>query len=535
MKLSDYVVDFLVEQNIKYVFGITGGAIVHIFDSIEKNTEIKYICTEHEQAAAMAADAYSRITENLGVGIATSGPGATNLLTGVCCSYFDSIPTLYITGQVPKSQLKTGFNCRQIGFQETDIVGIFKPITKYSKLIEDPEKIRYYLEKALYIAKTGRPGPVLLDIPDDVQRAEINPETLEGFSPETKQVNNVSIGKQVSKVVELLQKSTRPIIIFGGGIKLGKCQDKAKELITKLNVPVALTWATKDMFPFDHPLVIEGFGVSSERGGNFAIQNSDLIIALATRLDTHETGNDLSTFAREAKKIIIDIDESELDKYEKRGMKVDLLINCDINEFLDEIISRNLKSNDITEWINNINRWKSKYPICPEEYFNQVDKVNPYVFMDILSKESKEGDIIITDAGSNLTWTMQSYRVKKNQTLFSAFNHSPMGYSLPASIGAFFARKKPIICIIGDGGIQMNIQELAIIAYHKLPIQIFLFNNNGYGIIQQTQDTWLNSTYAASNPDAGVAIPNFIKICEGYGIPTLSINNHKELILCQNL
>jgi acetolactate synthase-1/2/3 large subunit len=529
MKLSDYVVDFLAGQGVKHVFGITGGAIVHIFDSIDKNPNIKMIPTQHEQAAAMAADAYSRITGDLGVAMATSGPGATNLLTGVCCSYFDSIPLMVITGQVPRSQLNKDFKTRQIGFQETDIVNVFKPITKYSKLVEDPEKIKYELEKANHIARTGRPGPVLIDIPDDVQRADIDPSKLEGFTPEKIKSNADELNKRIEDTISLIENAERPVIILGNGIKLAKSSDKAKTFAEKLSFPVALTWATKDMLPYDHSLVIEGFGVSSERAGNFAVQNSDLILALGTRLDTHETGNDLSTFARAAKKVVVDIDNSELEKYGKRGMDVDISINCDVNDFLDEMLARTIKTKDTTDWKNKINEWKLKYPICQKAFFDQKDKVNPYAFMDVLSKESKEGDIIITDAGGNLTWTMQGHRVKKNQKLFSAFNHSPMGYSLPASIGAYFASKKPIVCIVGDGGIQMNIQELATIKYHNMPIQIFLFNNHGYGIIQQTQDTWLNSRYAASNPDSGVACPDFIKIAAAYGIQTMNINNHKEL------
>ncbi|MFC1754811.1 thiamine pyrophosphate-binding protein [Thermoproteota archaeon] len=528
MKLSDYVADFLVQQKVKHVFGITGGAIVHIFDSIASNPDIQHICTLNEQGAAIAADAYSRITRNIGVAIATSGPGATNLVTGVCCSFYDSIPVLLITGQVPRSQLKKDSECRQIGFQETNIVTMFSSITKYSALVEDPEKIRYELEKAVHIARTGRPGPVLLDIPDDVQRAEIDASKLNGFIP-GKSTVWAGLKKQVDAVVDLLEKAERPVIILGGGIKLAKADEKALDFAEKLRFPIALTWATKDILPHDHPRVIEGFGVSSERAGNFAVQNSDLVLALATRLDTHEAGSNFSTFAREAKKVVLDIDKSELDKFGKLGMDVDILINCNIHDFLDEIQKRNIKVKDVSDWIKRIDEWKSRYPICPREYFDEKEYINPYVFMDTLSKESKQGDIVITDAGANLTWTMQSYRVKKGQRLFSAFNHSPMGYSLPAAFGASLAAKKPVICIIGDGGIQMNIQELASIKYHNLPIHIFVFNNNGYGIMQQTQDTWLGSRYVASNPDSGVPIPDFIEIAKAYGIPTLVIKNHQEL------
>ena len=537
MKLSDYLADFLVNQGVKHTFVITGGAIVHAIDSVAKNPNIKYICTQHEQAAAMAADAYSRVTGNLGVAMATSGPGATNLMTGVCCSYFDSIPTIYITGQVPRSQLRKKYGVRQLGFQETDVVNMFKGVTKYAKLVEEPKDIKYHLQKAVYLAKSGRPGPVLLDIPDDVQRANIEPNDLIGFVPKKIKTDFNDLESKIDNVIDLFKKSERPVIILGGGVRLSNSEYIAKEIVQKLNLPVALTWGAMDILPHDHHMLIRDFGVAANRAGNFIVQNSDLILAIGTRLDTHETGSNQSTFARSAKKIVVDIDKTELNKYEKFGLSVDSLINYKVDDFLNVFNKKidKVKTKDVSLWIKKIDEWKKKYPICLEEYKNQKDNVNPYVFMNVLSKESGEGNIIITDAGSNLTWTMQGFKVKKDQRLFSAFNHSPMGYSLPASIGASFATNKPVTCIIGDGGIQMNIQELATIKYHNLPIKIFLLNNNGYGIVQQSQDTWFNSRYAATNPESGVAIPNFIDISKAYGIKTMKISNHSELGLVRKV
>jgi len=531
MKLSDYVAHFLAEQGIKHVFLITGSAAVHLIDSIAKNPDIDYVCTQHEQAAAMAAEAYSRITENLGAALSTSGPGATNLITGVCCAYFDSIPAIFITGQVPRSQMKRGYAVRQLGFQETDVVSMFESTTKYAVLVDDPQSIKYELEKATYLARTGRPGPVLLDIPDDVQRAEINPDELKSFVPEEAPGLNKP-GWDIKRVLELIAESKRPVVIFGGGIKSSKAQAKAVAFAEKLGFPVALTWAAMDILPYNHPLVVGGFGVSSVRWGNFAVQNSDLILTIGTRLDTHEAGDKLKTFAREAKKIVLDIDKGELDKYKGRGMNVDIMINADAGDFFDQINDKldGISQQDITGWTEKIKEWKNKYPVCPPQYFEQKEKVNPYVFMDCLSEASSEGDVIITDAGATLTWTMQAYKVKKNQKLFSAFNHSPMGYALPASIGAHYADgKNTVICIIGDGGIQMNIQELATIARHKLPIKIFLIDNRGYAIIRQTQETWLDSRYEASSLEGGLALPDFINIARAYGIGTEVIDNHAEL------
>ena len=529
MKLSDYIVDFLVKKDIKHTFGITGGAIVHLLDSIFKHPEIEHLCTHHEQAAAIAAESYSRITRNIGVGITTSGPGATNLLTGVCCAYYDSIPTIFFTGQVPTSQLKRDSKVRQIGFQETDIISIFRPVTKYSALIDDPTRIRYELEKAYYLAIEGRPGPVLLDICDDVQRAEITPDNLECFVPDVVRKDMVKLEQQVEECVELIKKAKRPIFILGGGIKLAKAEAQIYKLVDSLQFPVLLTWGAIDIFPDDYPLSVRDFGVSANRAGNFAVQNSDLIIAIGTRLDTHEVGTKASTFAREAKKIVVDIDESELVKYQEYGMKVDVLINSDVTDFFEIIFSKDIRTGDISSWTDKIRKWKDEYTICPEEYFEIKNYINPYVFMAALSKESRDGDIIITDAGGNLTWTMQGYKVKKNQKLFSAFNHSPMGYSLPASIGACAASNKPVTCITGDGGIMMNIQELSTIVRYNLPIKIFLFNNQGYGIIRQTQDTWLESRYFASSFKFGLEFPDFEEVARACGLKSESIRNHGEL------
>ena len=303
MKTSDYIAQFLADQGVTDTFVLTGGCIVHIIDSIAQNDRVRYIPVQHEQAGAMAADAYARITGNLGVALTTSGPGATNLLTGVCCSYYDSIPVLLITGQVPVSQLRRDSQSRQIGFQETDVVSIFQSVTKYAKLIDDVRMIRYELEKAVHIAKSGRPGPVLLDICDDIQRAEINPDELESFSPPKIVASQAALQAQVDQMVSLINQSARPVVILGGGIRLANAVSLARLIIEKAKLPFTLTWAGMDYIPHDHGLYVGGFGVTSGRPGNFAVQNADLLIAIGTRLDTHEAGSNLKTFAREAKRL----------------------------------------------------------------------------------------------------------------------------------------------------------------------------------------------------------------------------------------
>ena len=531
MKLSDYIASFLSEQGIRHVFVVTGGAAAHIIDSLEKNPKIDYVCTQHEQGAAMAADAYSRLTGNLGAAVATSGPGATNMLTGVCCAYYDSIPVIYITGQVSTFRLKMDTGIRQLGFQETDTVEIYKPITKYATRIDDPKRIRYELEKATYLAVSGRPGPVLIDIPDNLQREEIDPDELESYIPEPENKEFSTLNEQVKKCIQLLENTKRPVIILGWGITLAKAQEEAREFIDKIGFPVLPSWAMMYLLPSNHPQVVGSFGLHGTRYGNFAVQNADLVLSIGSRLDTHLTGSPITTFAREAKKIVVDIDLSELNKYKMFGMDIDLPIHSDAKDFLQVINTKidEISKQDISEWKGRIEGWKKKYPICPSEYYNQED-VNPYVFVKTLSKELSEGDVIIVDTGCALAWIMQAFEFKPNQRLVHDFNNTSMGYALPASIGACFALDgKQIICVIGDGSLQMSIQELATVVGHKLPIKIFLINNHGYSMIRQTQEQWLDSRYLASSIEGGLTFPDIMKVADAHDFKTVTIDFNKEL------
>lgn len=531
MKLSDYVACFLAAQGIGHVFVITGGAAAHLIDSIAKNPNIDYICTQHEQAAAMAADAYSRVTENLGAAIATSGPGATNLITGACCAYYDSIPVIYITGQVATFRLSKGTGIRQLGFQEADTVNIFRPLTKYAVLVDDPQRIRYELEKASHLARSGRPGPVLVDLPDNVQRIDIEPDELEPFVPVPQNKDPGRLEEQVETCIKLLENAKRPVIILGWGIRLSRAGEEAREFVNKTGFPVLPTWAMMDILPSNHPLIVGSFGLHGTRYGNFAVQNADLVLSIGSRLDTHLTGSPITTFAREAKKIIVDVDINELNKYQKFSMEVDVLIHSDVKDFLQVINSKidGVTKQDTSEWQKRIEEWKARYPICPPAYYQQKE-VNPYVFVKTLAKESSTGDVIFVDTGCGVAWMMQGFEFKKNQRLFSAFNNTPMGYSLPASIGACIALgKKPVTCVTGDGGLQINIQELATIIKFDLPIKIFLINNKGFSMIKQTQDQWFDSRYVASNTENDLAFPDFVKVAEAYGYKTVTIASNREL------
>jgi len=531
MKLSDYVASFLAKQGIRHVFAISGGASVHLIHSVADTPGISYVCPQHEQAGAMAADAYSRVTGNFGAAISTSGPGATNMVTGACCAYYDSIPVIYITGQVTTFRLKRDSGVRQLGFQETSTVEVYKPITKYAVRIDDPERIRFELEKAAYLAKSGRPGPVLIDIPDDVQRAEIDADDLESFVPEQETANPGQLHEQVGRCIQLFSEATRPVLILGWGVRLAKAEEEARRLIAALGFPVALTWAMRDLLPSDHPLVVGAFGTHGTRYGNFTVQNADLIFTVGARLDTRARGSPITTFAREAKRIVVDVDPSELNKFKMLGMDVDVLIHSDARDFLQAINRRidGVLPQDISDWKKRIEEWKAKFPICPPEYYKQ-EEVNPYVFVKALSDESAEGDVIVVDTGCALAWMMQAFEFKPNQRLFHDFNNTAMGYALPASIGACFALDgQPITCVTGDGALQMNIQELATVVRHQLPIKIFLINNHGYSMIRQTQDQWLDSRYLASSVEGGLAFPDFVKVADAYGYKTVTIASNREL------
>jgi len=379
----------------------------------------------------------------------------------------------------------------------------------------------------LYISKEGRPGPVLMDLPDDIQREDIDPEKLEGFKePKNKGVTNSKINFE-KDFIELINKSERPLIVPGYGVTLSKTKPDLQEFIEKTGIPFAPSWAACDLFSENDEKFAGTFGVAATRYGNFAIQNSDLIIVLGCRLNTQLTGGKIHTFANKAKKIVVDIDEAELNK--SNGLVIDLKINKDLRDFFKIIKNFTYKKKNYTKWIDRFKQWKTKYPICLPEYYNQTEKVNPYVFMKELSEQTGENDILIPDASANLIWAMQSFKIN-GQKLFTAFNHSPMGYSMAATIGAYLGDKsKNVICTIGDGSMQMNIQELEVISHHKLPVKIFVINNEGYGLIKQTQETWLNSNIVGVDEKSGLGMPDMQRIGKAYDLEVCEINNHNEL------
>lgn len=533
MKLSDYVADFLAGQGIRHVFAITGGASIHLIHSIADRPGVDFICPQHEQGGAMAADGYARVRGDLGAAIATSGPGATNMITGICCSWFDSVPVLYITGQVTTFRLKGDTGVRQMGFQETEIVTMVKPITKYANMVTDAKMIRYELEKAVYIARSGRPGPVLIDIPDDLQRSQINVEELEGFTPPPPaSVHSAeALSSSIAKCLPLIAAAKRPVLVVGWGVRLAGAVKEIHELAERLGFPIVPSWAAMDIFPSDHPQLVGGFGTHGTRYGNFAVQNADLVLAIGARLSTRETGSPLSSWARGAKTIIVDIDNAELGKFPSFDKPLDLPIVADAKTFISSLLAKlnSVKAPDISDWSKRVRAWKQRYPIF-DPAFRLEGPVNPYVFVEELSQATEEGEQFFIDTGCAIAWMMQGFRFKPGQRSYHAFNTTPMGYALPAAIGGSLALDgKRVVCIAGDGALLMNIQELVTAPRHKLPIKLFLMNNNGYSMVQQTQEQWLGGNYHATTVEGGLAFPDFVKLAQACSFGTVSVDKNKDL------
>jgi len=540
MKASDYIADFIAYQGTKQVFLITGGAITHIVDSVcrrsEETKDYGYTVFQHEQAGAMACEAYSRLGQGIGVMLATSGPGATNLITGMCGCWFDSVPGLFITGQVntAESTDSTVTKPRQVGFQETDIVGMVKMITKYAEKVTDVNRLRYVLEKAVYMAKEGRPGPSLVDIPVNLQVADIDPDKQIGFDPaelglsayDSKEV----ITQRAIEVATLLAKAERPVLLLGMGVKVAKVETAAASLADLLNIPVLVTWSGFDAIAHTHPLFAGHIGVYGHRGANLAVQNCDLLISLGSRLDTRITGGDVKLFARAAKKVMVDIDAAELRK--GRGLKVDVAVHASVADFIPALSAavKAVVRPDLLIWRERVRAWFEHYPAVLPEYRTQT-LLNAYVVAEEISKRTPEDYTTIVDEGGNLVWTMQSWQIKPGQKLISTFGNSPMGYALPAAIGATLATGQPVTCIDGDGGFQMNIQELQTVAHYHLPIRIILLNNRCMGIIKQFQDQYFGGHYYATSPEHGYAAPNFTAIAQAYGIPALTVKTTGELAI----
>ena len=519
-KLSDYVIDFIAREKVHHIFEMIGGAITHLLDSAHGRRDMACVSMHHEQAAAFAAEAYARMNGNLGVAMATSGPGALNMLTPIGSCYFDSVPCLFITGQVNTYEYKFDRPLRQIGFQETDIVTVAKPLVKYSQLVSEPKDIRYCLEKAVFLARSGRPGPVLLDIPMNVQRAQIDPKKLKSFygSPEHRRLSAVKPVPQaaIKKIASLLKQAKRPVILVGGGVRAAGAAEELEKLLAKTGIPAVCSLMGLDAVDQGNPGFTGMIGSYGTRYSNMTLANCDLLLVLGSRLDTRQTGARTDTFARGAKKIHVDIDPHELGA----KIKTDVKVRADVKAFLKLLNAAVAGPADLSAWRGAIAGYRRSFPEVETD--ETPGQINPNRFMQQLSRHSRPDDIICIDVGQNQMWAAQSFRLKKGQRMLISGGMGSMGFALPAAIGAAIACPgRRVLAVCGDGGIQVNIQDMDSLPARRLPVKVILMNNGCLGMVRQFQDLYFGRRRQSTL--IGYSCPDLKKIIGAYGVPGTTV------------
>ncbi|MDC3037761.1 thiamine pyrophosphate-binding protein [Candidatus Pelagibacter sp.] len=531
-KIAKLIVDYFYSKGVRDVFILTGGAIAFIADAVKKNKKMRLIPTYHEQGASIMSDGYNRISKYPSICMVTSGPGVTNIVTGIACSWYDSKPGIYISGQVRSDELKSKKNrtdkIRQVGFQETDVVSLVKSITKFSYQLKKKDNLIKILDKAYLNAFTNRQGPVLIDIPIDLQNYKT-------FYKNKSNINFKKFNKRkkikLNSIIKLISTSKKPLLLVGGGVKYGD-RELLNKILKKLNIPVVNTWNGFDLVSYKNPNFFGTVGIYGNRASNYALQNCDLLIVLGSRLETRVIGRDKKNFAKNAKIIHVDIDKYELQR--KRDKKTDIKIYSSTKDFLIglnlQLQNNNLKKSNYSAWFNFLKKLKDKYLIPGKEQNLLRKKTNPYIFFEKISNVLSKNTNIFVSTGSTVTWAYQSFKIKLGQRFISANGHSPMGYALPASIGGYFADPKKIcICIEGDGSFQLNFQELQVAKIFKIPLKIIVLNNQGYGIIRQFQDQNLKSKYIASDSSEKVVNPDFKKIAKVYNFRYHKISNNSQI------
>lgn len=533
IKVAEYVANFLAQKGIEHVFLVTGGGAMHLNDAIGHHPDLKCIYNHHEQACAIAAEAYTRYSGRLAAVNVTSGPGGTNAMTGVLGGWLDSIPMFILSGQVKRETTiwSTKVPLRQLGDQEYNIVDSVRPMTKYAKMITEARDVPYELEKAYYIATHGRGGPVWLDIPLDIQGAQIETEGFRVFDPEGfKEVLPPPVEeKAIDAVLEALKKAKRPVVFAGSGIRLGDAHSEFIEVIEKLAIPVVTAWNAHDVLWNDHPLYCGRPGTIGTRGGNFVVENSDLLLVLGCRLNIRQISYSYKTFAEQAYKIMVDIDQGELDK---PTLTIDQKIHGDIGDFLVKLLKKEYDNNneDHKKWLEWARAIDGKYPACTSEQYKKKSPINPYAFMDTLFKELPKGETIVTGNGSACVISFQTAHIKKRQRLFTNSGCASMGYGFPAALGVAVEKEGGrVLCLDGDGSFQMNIQELQTLVHNQLNLKLFILNNNGYHSIRQTQlNLFKQRPLIGVSKESGISFPNLEKIAKAYALPYIKIDHiHK--------
>ncbi|HLH08236.1 MAG TPA: thiamine pyrophosphate-binding protein [Terriglobales bacterium] len=534
VKLSDYIVSRLQEWGARHVFLVTGGGAMHLNDSFGKAAKMKYVCTHHEQAAAIAAEGYARITGTPGVLNVTTGPGGINALNGVFGAWTDSIPMLILSGQVKRETCMATYgrsDLRQLGDQEVDIIRMVKGITKYSAFVDDPNSIAYHLERAWHLAQTSRPGPCWLDIPIDVQSAQIEPEELKHYDPAEDDLrwDSSEVADRVHDVLKRIAAAERPVILAGTGVRLANALPEFEQVIRALRIPVTTAW-THDLIASDDELFCGRPGTIGERAGNFTVQNADLVLVLGSRLNIRQISYNWASFARNAFKIQVDVDAAELDK---PTVKPELAIHCHLKLFLSEMAEQLTSSSagvaSHEEWLSWCKDRRRKYPVVRPEQRACRDKVNPYAFVESLFANLRSDDVVVCGNASACIVPFQAGSIKKGQRLISNSGSASMGYDLPAAVGAAVARGGGrVICLAGDGSLQMNIQELQTLFHHQLPVKLFVLNNGGYLSIRATQTGFFGRLVGESSA-SGVSFPSAIRLAAAYGIASQEVKGMADL------
>lgn len=547
VRLSDYVASKLVEHGIRHVFMLTGGGAMHLNDALGRAEGLQYVCCHHEQALSMAAESYTRLSGRLAAVNVTTGPGGMNALNGVHGAYTDSIAMIVLSGQVKRETLRARapVKLRQLGDQEVDIVAMVRPITKFAALVENPNDIRYLLEKALWLATTGRPGPVWLDIPIDVQATPIDPEALHGFDPRVEGYGSdyalpaehgwlagEPLREAARSVVDSLRKAERPVILPGTGVRISGTRDLFLHLADRLGIPIAPGWNAQDLVDDDHPHFVGRPGTVGDRAGNFAVQNADLLLVLGCRLNIRQISYNYASFARAATKIMVDIDAAELGK---PTLHIDRPIHADLKTFLPALLEAldgyqpPAAHRTYLDWA--LQRRRLYSPVLPE-YWESDGPVNPYCFTEALFEQLDPGDVIVMADATAAVVTVQAARLKPGQRLYSNSGTASMGYDLPATIGAWHAmddRSCRLVCIAGDGSIMQNLQELQTIVGQGIPAKIILYNNSGYHSIRQSQQAHFDGFPVGCGPDSGVTFPDFEKVATAFGLQYRCTRSHTTM------
>lgn len=533
IKVADYIIKFFADKGIDKIFVVYGAANGDLIDAFTRVKKTKYISIMHEQAAGFAVEGYSKIKNLPGVAIATSGPGGQNFVTSIANCYYDSVPGIFITGQIKTQFLRPDKKVRQIGFQETDIVGITKPITKKSVMIKDARKIKYELEHCYHLAMSGRPGPILLDVPMDIQKQYVEISKLRGFKAKKSETKDTKLKLQIKKFIKDFKVSKRPVLLVGGGVRTSGAVEELQELGKLMNVPVFPTWNALDIVTSDYSNYCGRVGTYGGAGRNFGIQNSDLLMTIGCRLSGRITGGNVQSFAREAKKYMVDIDPSNL-KTKWQQLRFDENILCDAKKFIRLLSKEFLKKNKIKsdsnkkKWLETCIGWKNKYDPVKKEFFEKHNYVHPYAFIRTLSKKMGNEDTFVADCGGNIVISNHSFETKLGQRYFTNNGNSPMGFSFAGGLGACIANPKvKTVCVIGDGGMNMNIQELATLVNYKIKLKTIILNNHIYGITKAYQKTNFNGRMEACGP-VGYNPPNFIEICKAYNVKTMELTTNSK-------